>query len=231
MQSFKRPVIAIDIDLTVVDTLTPWLMWLDRRGLTFPADAFMESSNKNWLTHYDRMPEFAHAHSFTDMDKDELTKAHMDFWSEPKLYDLLSPVPGAVGKIRQMARPVEQGGLNAEIVFVSHCIAGHKDSKVELIKHFFARMNWDFVDTRAKHRVNYDVLIDDNPSIMQLCIERNPRAKHVMLTGIFFDAMLKRVPLGNDSLLADAVVDLGKRLPNVYRLASWEALEVDKLLG
>lgn len=234
MQSFKKPVVAIDIDLTVVDTLTPWLIWLQRKGLHFPSEAFLcqQTENGNWLTHYDRMPEFAHINGFGNIEIGDLIKSHMEYWSNPKLYDFLKPIPSAVEKIHRMVKEID-----AEIVWVSHCISGHKDSKVEFIKHYFPQdvFKWEFVDTRAKHRVNYDVLIDDNPSIMKACIEKNPRSKHIMFTGVFFEAMIENIPrfssdFDSNVLVHEPISKLGKEIPAVHLLGDWSKLKTEDLL-
>jgi 5'(3')-deoxyribonucleotidase len=70
-----------------------------------------------------------------------------------------------------------------EIVFVSTCVADHRNSKINFLARHFPFMD-GFIDTRDKHFIAYDLLIDDKIDHHKKGLEYRPKAKHLLYTAI-----------------------------------------------
>ncbi len=138
-------VIAIDVDLTVVDSLNPWLDWFNER-----VGADLEHAQ---LLQYNLAPI---------MRQQAAKQGHFDFdpyvyWKQPDLYDKLEPLGGAVDIIKKLNR------LHT-VVWVSHCFPEHENSKINFLRKFGE--NIPFISTQTKKLVAFDVIIDDNLDIL-----------------------------------------------------------------
>lgn len=127
-------IIGVDVDLTVVEMMDPWTEWYERKT----GEKLMSYEGKTWhiedLMVHHRNP--------------------MEFWINPELYDDKSPIPGSVETLKELH---DQGH---KIVFVSHCMPEHEDSKRYFIKRHFP-FHDAFVSTGDKGYVKCDVFIDD----------------------------------------------------------------------
>jgi len=127
-------IIAIDVDLTVVDTVTPWKEWYTK------------------LTGHD-LGEITSENN----DLETLMKNHTDplkFWRNPELYDEMTAYPEAIefiGKIHD---------LGIDVVFVSACMSEHEDSKRFFLRRNFPYMK-GFISTGDKLFVRCDYFVDD----------------------------------------------------------------------
>jgi 5'(3')-deoxyribonucleotidase len=132
-------IIAIDVDLTVVDTATAWRDWYAKKtGHTLQIkDVAYEMGN------------FMHKH-----------KDPMAFWRDKNLYDNLEPIHGSVATLKHLY----ENGHN--IVFVSHCFPDHIESKEYFLQRHFP-FHSGFVDTEHKHLVRADVFIDDHEKYLK----------------------------------------------------------------
>jgi len=185
----RKKTIAIDVDLTVVDTLTPWLNWIEQtQGEKFPLQDFAGHraySNKYvppWIEHYGNMPGFM-KQGMLPLEVDEIT--FMAYWSQPTLYQNLKPLDGVVEQIKRLS-----GKYN--IVFVSHCIAPHRESKKKFLEYHFKDVPFQFLDVagKQKHMVRYDWLIDDTVSVISDAAKANPRSEHILFAGVFESIVL-----------------------------------------
>lgn len=161
-----RPVIAFDVDLTVVDSLTPWVEWFQKEtGL---------KANLN-------PSQGLHEAGFQMIDLCKANGIDLDvisWWKKPDIYDDLEPMPGVVDFINRCRKTG-----NDKIVFVSHCFPEHENGKREFVKRFFKPDG--FVSTRDKWSVGYGVIFDDNPEVMRECIEHNKdHALHYLFAGL-----------------------------------------------
>lgn len=184
-----KPVLALDVDLTLVDSLTPWLNWI--RGVTKNSFIFELGSeyNRDWVEGYHQMPEYFMKNGYSGpMGLEELTHEMMAYWRQPDLYLSMVPIPGAYRAFRELS-------LTHEIVFVSHCINEHTESKKDFLKTYFG--NNPFIDTSAKQFVDYDVIVDDTPSVIDRCMARNPDRLHITYQGVFFNVFGKETSPGN----------------------------------
>ena len=137
------PIIAIDVDLTVVDTVTPWKEWYTK------------------LTGHD-LGEITSENN----DLETLMKQHNDplkFWRKPDLYDDLKPIPEAELYIHELKK------LDTEIVFVSACMPEHEESKRMFLRRNF-KFQHGFVSTSDKQYVKCDYFIDDYKKYCEMMI-------------------------------------------------------------
>lgn len=128
-------IIGVDVDLTVVDSLNPWITWYRD------------------LTGHDITEEI----SSVNNDLQDLMKRHSDplaFWKKPDLYDKLEPFEEAITVLRNLH---EQGHT---IIFVSTCFPEHENSKRMFIQRNFP-FSSGFISTGDKQFVKMDVFIDD----------------------------------------------------------------------
>ena len=94
-----------------------------------------------------------------DLTEDEV----MSFWSDPKLYQKLTPNPDAVKVINELAAQ----GCN--IIFLSMCKKGHFASKVQSSKEWFniPPEQYGFLVTHEKHFADVDIIIDDRNRFLE----------------------------------------------------------------
>jgi 5'(3')-deoxyribonucleotidase len=162
-------IIAVDVDLTVVDSLTPWMEWFKQ---------FTDIPVLNKTRTYNLVPEM----------KEILAKAGgiknyvdpLSFWRHADLYDKLQPVEGSVEALQR----AKDGGET--IVFVSSCFPEHTQSKINFLKRCFPFAD-GFIATHEKHYVAYGTLIDDKLEHMELGFEHRYMANHILFTGIRAD--------------------------------------------
>lgn len=161
--------IAVDVDLCVVDSLTPWMEWFKQ---------FTDKPVLNKTKTYHLVPEMK------EILASEGLKDYVDpisFWRHADLYDKLEPVEGA---IEALYRAKRDGGHH--IVFVSSCFPEHVQSKINFIDKFFP-YNDGFISTHDKHFVAYDELVDDKLEHMELGSEYRPLSAHTLFTGVRAD--------------------------------------------
>jgi 5'(3')-deoxyribonucleotidase len=165
-------IIACDVDLTVVDSLTPWMDWFKQ---------FTDKPVLNLTRTYDLVTEMKEI-----LVADGL-KNYVDpisFWRKPDLYDKLEPVEGSVEALK---RAHDNGQT---IVFVSSCFPEHTQSKINFLKRCF-NFSDGFIATHEKHYVAYSELIDDKLEHMALGFEHRYMASHILFTGIRADGFEK----------------------------------------
>jgi 5'(3')-deoxyribonucleotidase len=169
--------LAVDVDLTVVDTLTPWMEWFKQ---------YTDEPVKNEDKAYNLDPEMrvilARA-GRSDVDP-------VAYWKKPDLYDNLDPIPGAVENLKYIS-----DNYNVAVVFASTCFPEHTASKERLIKRCFPFAD-GFIATHDKHFIGYDALIDDKLHHMQMGRFFRPKAQHIIFTGVRADGTdIDRLPL------------------------------------
>lgn len=143
-----RKVLGVDVDLTVVDTGSEWLKWLDR--LTGKNFHKLREGNKGCLP-YDLSKLYE---PFLEDKVDAF-----DFWRNPHLYDNLQPLENAVEVLGRLSK----GGW--DIVFVSTVKGFHGKSKYYWLKKHFPFMAgalW----TKEKHYARVDAMVDDRNKVL-----------------------------------------------------------------
>ena len=127
-------IIGIDVDLTIVDMITPWLQW------------YNQETGENMT--FEDLKE----HEYHLQDLMVCHKNPLSFWDKEDLYDNLNPIPEAKKYIDKLSE-------HFEIVFVSSCFPGHYKSKENFIKKHFPYA--DFIATHSKKYIDVDYFIDD----------------------------------------------------------------------
>jgi len=128
-------VLAIDVDLTVVDAVTPWKEWY--QSLTGHELGDLSSENN---------------------DLETLMKQHSDpleFWRKADLYDNLSAYPESIQYITKLKEE-----FDLDIVFVSACFPEHERSKRMFLQRNF-KFDFGFISTSDKNFVRCDYFVDD----------------------------------------------------------------------
>ncbi len=128
-----RKILAVDVDLTVVDAVTPWVGWY--KNLTGEDLGDISSENNN-------LEEMMHAHHDP-----------LEFWKKKDLYDNLEPFSSAVLYLKALSKYVD-------IIFVSACKPEHEQSKKFFLKRNFPYMK-GFISTHEKHFIKCDYFVDD----------------------------------------------------------------------
>lgn len=166
----KTPLIAVDVDLTLVDTFTPWLHWF-QNALKFAGLPPFE------------VPEGVHAWKVGELlsqyaKRVGLRTSPYEYWRQPRLYHDLPPVEPGISDI--LVGWQQQG---ARIAFVSQCEPEHMFSKLYFLGvHFDKVHDYGFVhaNSRHKHLVDYDVLIDDSGASISYGMQNRPQAAHII---------------------------------------------------
>jgi 5'(3')-deoxyribonucleotidase len=149
----KKPILAVDVDLTVVDTITHWLTWYKQiTGHCIENDIFGQ--------HY---------------DIEKIMSMHLsprDYWKLPDLYDKLEPIEGSVNALTKLSEKYD-------IIFVSACFPEHEMSKKYFIQRNFPFYK-GFISTNKKGYVMCDVFIDDYSKYLKQVQDLNPECLCIM---------------------------------------------------
>ncbi|AYP28272.1 hypothetical protein HWB92_gp014 [Serratia phage vB_SmaA_3M] len=166
--------VGVDIDLTIVDTLTPWLAQFNSLGSSF--EAYARSRELEYT--FRPITDTCYKEFKGDLCPLMMERAPtgygfqpMMYWRDPRLYDKLSPLNGAVEFLTGLYRGLMGTGRFSDVRFiaVSKCEPEHERSKRQFVEREFRDMFYGFISTDDKHLVNLDMLIDDNPKYVVNC--------------------------------------------------------------
>jgi hypothetical protein len=159
----NKPYAIIDIDLTLVDSVTGpygWLDWLN------------SMTGRNHTAE-----ELGYDYNLGKFYKEDLAKLKvdpMDWWRYPGIYDCMKPLEYAHVALSRLKF------LGYEIVFVSHVKGQHSKSKHNFLKRHFSDLDYSYLVTKEKHRVNSgtgkDIFVDDRHDYIN-----KSNARHVFL--------------------------------------------------
>lgn len=156
----SKVAIIIDVDLTFVDSGTPWLHWMEQ-VYKVPPNAEMIQKDLDEKGHLD----YNLSVYFPSPLKSQIPP--YEFWEDPHLYDKMEPMPGAVLAIRRL------WSAGHPIRLVSFCKKGHFSSKVRFLKHYLPFLDLDkgtdgsgFYATKVKSGVSGGVIIDDRHNFL-----------------------------------------------------------------
>jgi len=138
-----RKVCVVDVDLTVVDAVTPWIHYMN--GLT--GASFEVSPGQMYP--YDLTSVFKHY-----LETEEDIGLLFDYWKGRNVYDDLEPYPGSVETLSRL------NDMGYDIVFASVVKGDHSKSKYYFLKKHFPFMA-GCMFTREKGYIRADVVIDD----------------------------------------------------------------------
>lgn len=184
--------ILVDVDLTLVDSLSPWVNWFNRENIAAAATAvgehksvpFQPITKECYMTHAGDlailMRERAHPAWITrrvfiagQWMNSPAGRDPMDWWREPNLYADMLPLPGAHQFLNNIKAMLEENFDRVEIVAVTKCEPEHERSKRQFIQRHYHGLFDGFVSTDEKHMLAGDVLIDDNPKYVEPCMQNN----------------------------------------------------------
>jgi 5'(3')-deoxyribonucleotidase len=147
--------VLIDVDLTLVDTLNPWLRWFKARtGVDLTPSAYnIENQMKEHMVFEDPM----------------------DYWREKDIYNGLTPYEASAHTIHKL---VEKG---FQIVFVTWSPFSEQITPKEdwLAEHFGSDI--PVIHTSHKELIDGDILIDDNTEMLTKFLNRDTNNKRVGL--------------------------------------------------
>lgn len=146
--------IGIDVDLTVVDTLTPWLNWFKQKtGKELSIDNISGYSLDPVMQPF--MPSGI---------------LPSDYWEQEDLYNHLEPLPEA---IKFVNKALEMGH---EVVFITLSTSGHHGSKEAFLRKYFGSCS-GVIHTKLKYMIDVDAFIDDNVSVAKEMTKYKPSVK------------------------------------------------------
>lgn len=179
--------VLVDVDLTLVDSLSPWVQWFNEDNLSLskhydghgPAP-FQPITKECYMAHAGDlailMRERAHpAWLYRDVQlglhKQRVPSGNdpMDWWRRPDLYAKMNPLPGAYEFLVNLKKILLEDFDNVEFIAVSKCEPEHERSKRQFVYDKFPGIFNGFVSTDEKHLLAGDVLIDDNPKYVEPC--------------------------------------------------------------
>lgn len=184
--------LLVDIDLTLVDSLSPWVEWFNTVNTKAAAEnlvacdykVFEPITKECYMAHSGDlailMRERAHpawlkrrvfvAGQWVDAPTG---RDPMDWWRNPDLYAKMTPLPGAHEFLVNIKKILEDNYEEVEIVAVTKCEPEHERSKRAFVEHHFYGLFNGFISTDEKHMLAGDCLIDDNPKYVEPCIMNN----------------------------------------------------------
>jgi len=156
-----KTAILVDVDLTIVDSGTPWKDWME--------SVYHVAADHDLMEQDQNSTEGLLDYNLSKYFPTRCTKAigPFEFWEDPHLYDKLQPMQGAVDAIKKLY------DAGHPIRFVSFCKKGHFSSKVRFLKRNFPFLDIDkgsdgcgFYATKYKAGVKGGVIIDDRNAFL-----------------------------------------------------------------
>ena len=145
--------IGVDVDLTIVDTLTEWVEWWEEKtGKEFPWHKIGSDFSIN-----DALKEHMDA------------TAVLDFWKKEDLYDDLEPIYGVFKTLSLLS-------TGYDIYFLSHCQPEHFESKKRFLDRYFP-FHSGLINTSRKYQIECDIYFDDHCYYVEKIIEHRPHSK------------------------------------------------------
>lgn len=170
---------GVDFDLTLVDSLWPWILWFNLHLERMNAFAYSDGSKRAELITkecYQAFPGEQLA-DLMNQRQDHLLKGDrlepMVYWRQADLYDNMTPLKYSREFFTGMKHHMSIRGFDVEYVCVTKCEPEHEHSKRRFISSHFSDLFSGFVSTDDKHLVKMDCLIDDNPKYVKPCNEND----------------------------------------------------------
>lgn len=169
--------IAFDVDLTLVDSLKPWVDWFNRDNTD--KSAFCDGHGPRPFQPISEECYLAYQGDLAILMRERAHRAWssyhdpMEWWRNPDLYDDMKPVSKALEFMVALRERLERHFHNVEYVAVSKCEPEHERSKWGFIRREFTDQFSGFVSTDDKHLLAVDCLIDDNPKYVGPCVSNN----------------------------------------------------------
>ncbi|ASD51369.1 putative 5'(3') deoxyribonucleotidase [Dickeya phage JA15] len=180
--------VLVDVDLTLVDSLSPWVQWFNTENIAAAALAtgdqksfqFQPITKECYMAHDGDLailmrerahPAWLYREVQLGLHKQRVPSGNdpMDWWRRPDLYAKMNPLPGAYEFLVNLKKILLEDFDDVEFVAVSKCEPEHERSKRQFVYDKFPGIFNGFVSTDEKHLLAGDVLIDDNPKYVEPC--------------------------------------------------------------
>lgn len=155
-------VLAVDVDLTLVDSLSTWLK---ATGL----DITVQDLPK---------PEIDQVLDLAPWFEQKGVKDPLSYWKGDAVYDGMRINHSFRDFLCNLTYWLEEKtGKKVETIIVSSCFPEHEASKRKLVKSVFGD-KVPFISTSAKHMVDFDLIIDDSMGVAFNCISAGKNVLH-----------------------------------------------------
>lgn len=153
-------VLAIDVDLTLVDSLSPWVKMFNIGVESLPT------------------PEPDEVLDLVPWMQGMGINNPLSYWKRSDLYDDMKPNQSFIMFCKRLVASLKfYTGKEVETIVVSSCFPEHENSKRELVKRVFGDKT-PFISTSAKHLVDFDLIIDDSMGVAFNCISAGKNVLH-----------------------------------------------------
>lgn len=158
-------VLAIDVDLTLVDSLSTWF-----RAVSSPKSEIKITEVPT--------PQPDQVVDLAPWLEERGVVDPLRYWMGSDIYDH-TPVNGSfIQFYNDLCQALEDvTGKRVETIVVSSCFPEHENSKRDLVKRTFDA-NTPFISTSAKHMVDFDLIIDDSLGVAFNCIGAGKNILH-----------------------------------------------------
>lgn len=160
-------VLAWDFDLTLVDSFSPWIDYLNERLGCGDEITIEELLGRNG----DLVPYFF----------ERGIKNPFSYWEQHDLYDDMTPFMGydTAKVIAQLSDKITNiTGRPVRNIVVSKCVPQHIDSKHRFLSKWFPKVFDGFHDTAFKHDIRCHAMFDDSEDTLRMM--RNTGVKLVV---------------------------------------------------
>lgn len=158
-------VLAIDVDLTLVDSLTPWFSSVSCEHGAVRLELLEKPQPDDVV---DLVPWFE---SMGVADP-------LSYWKQANLYDKMKPNRSFILFCRDLIERLQfHTGKKVSPIIVSSCFPEHEASKRDFVKPIFGD-EVPFISTSAKHMVDFDLIIDDSMGVAFNCISAGKNVLH-----------------------------------------------------
>ncbi|WPJ72082.1 hypothetical protein DEEACLCL_00065 [Salmonella phage CRW-SP2] len=244
LETFNLYRVLVDVDLTLVDSLSPWVDWFNQENLEASKNIpegvgpapFQPITRECYMSHAGDLAILMRQRAHPAWLSRKVFMAGrwmvsptgndpMDFWRNPDLYSRMDPLPGAVEFLTNLKSRLLKTFKRVEFVAVTKCEPEHERSKRKFIYERFNGLFDGFISTDEKHMIAGDVLIDDNPKYVQPCIDNNifvifvPQGNYEKLDLSDQDEMLYIKPVEGKNhfeFLNNNLFEVGSRLKDHY---------------
>lgn len=151
-------VVAADVDLTLLDTLTPWLdhFGVKKCDIPVPAEGVCQDLVP-WITE-NRTKNF----------QDDV----LGWWKNGEIYREAQPLNNVGTFLSQFAECLEsESGFPVQLILVSSCFPEHEAAKWARVEELFPNTFSAKISTSSKHFVDFDVIIDDSIGVAKNCLD------------------------------------------------------------
>ncbi|AUR97888.1 HAD-like domain protein [Vibrio phage 1.244.A._10N.261.54.C3] len=155
----KKLTLAVDFDLTLVDTLTPWFEWAVPQT-DDPAEARKFFNTRGW-SGCDWVP----------LMKASGVKEPFEYWLQHDLCENLKPMAWSVRSLVAIREAARKRGYDLNIICVSKCVPEHIASKKRFLERECGGIFDAFIDASEKQYIDFDLIIDDSFEVVKSCAE------------------------------------------------------------